>query len=120
MRALARAQWSFYNWGFSKKLYYPNQLASSSSSSSFFKSSDYFKGLYSVCFGASLFPGASGHSDGVALLGAPGSNSNPPPEQSPRNVAGLVLQGALPDRCLAVSHSAQGWAENPFSSSVPG
>lgn len=74
--ALARAQWSFYNWGFSKKLYYPNQLASSppssssSSSSSFLKAVITSRSVFSLLWSFSFLWGLWAQLQVVALQGA--------------------------------------------------
>lgn len=89
IRGLAQAQWSFYNWGFSKKLYYSNQLASSSSSSSsssFLKTVITSRSVFGLLWSFSFPRGLWAQLQVVALQGT--LERNLPPE-----LAGGTLQG---------------------------
>lgn len=111
IHALAHAQWSFYNWGFSKKLYYPNQLASSSSSSSsssFLKAVITSRSIFSLLWSFS-FPGCLWAQLQVVAL--PGTlKSNRPPELEEHCRAGPA-GGAPPQTPCCESHPAQSSAE---------
>lgn len=114
IHALAHAQWSFYNWGFSKKLYYPNQLASSSSSFSSSSSSSFLKTVITSrsVFGllwSFSFPGCLwAQLQVVALQGT--LESNLPPELEEHCRAGPA-GGAPRQMPCCESRAAQGWAE---------
>ena len=111
IHALAHAQWSFYNWGFSKKLYYPNQLASSSSSSSscsFLKTVITSRSIFSLLWSFS-FPGCLwAQLQAVALQGT--LERHQPPELEEHCRAGPA-GGAPRQTPCCESHAAQGWAE---------